>query len=99
MEFSRRNFLQNAGVVATLALAKPANAFATQNEDQPKGKLPEPIAKLKSRRSEATPITTAERAQRLERARQLIAENKLDAIMLMGGTSLVYFTNIHWFMS
>jgi Xaa-Pro dipeptidase len=99
MEFSRRNFLQNAGAVATLALARPANAFTTQNEDQPKGKLPEPIAKLKSRRSEATPITTAERAQRLERARQLIAEDKLDAIMLMGGTSLVYFTNIHWFMS
>ena len=99
MEFSRRNFLQNAGAVATLALAQPGNLFATQSEDQPKGKLPEPIAKLKSRRSEATPIATAERAQRLDRARQLMAENKLDAIMLTGGTSLIYFTNIHWFMS
>ena len=99
MEFSRRNFLQNAGAVATLALAQPGNVFATQSEDQPKGKLPEPIAKLEPRRSEATPITTAERAQRLDRARQLMAENKLDAIMLTGGTSLIYFTNIHWFMS
>lgn len=99
MEFSRRNFLQNAGAVASLALAQPANVLAAQSEDQPKGKLPEPIAKLKSRRSEATPITTAERGQRQERARQLIVENKLDAIMLMGGTSLIYFTNIHWFMS
>ena len=99
MEFSRRNFLQNAGAVTTLALAQPVHALVAQNDDQPKGKLPEPIARLRPRRSEATPITTAEREQRLERARQLMAENKLDAIMLTGGTSLVYFTNIHWFMS
>jgi Xaa-Pro dipeptidase len=99
MEFSRRNFLQNAGAVTTLALANPVNALTFQGNDQPKGKLPEPIAKLKSRRSEATPITTAEREQRQERVRQLMAENKLDAIVLTGGTSLVYFTNIRWFMS
>ncbi|HEV3041404.1 MAG TPA: Xaa-Pro peptidase family protein [Candidatus Angelobacter sp.] len=99
MEFSRRNFLQNAGAVTTLAWANPVNALTFQGNDQPKGKLPEPIAKLKSRRSEATPITTAEREQRQERARQLMAENKLDAIVLTGGTSLVYFTNIRWFMS
>jgi Xaa-Pro aminopeptidase len=28
-----------------------------------------------------------------------MTENKLDAIMVMGGTSLVYFTGIRWFMS
>src|SRR5262249_23331949 len=71
-------------------------AFA-QGEGQ--SKLPEPIAKLKSRRAEAQPITVAEREQRLERARELMAANKLDAIMVMGGTSLVYFTNIRWWMS
>jgi Xaa-Pro dipeptidase len=61
--------------------------------------VPEPIAKLQSRTSEATPITTAEREQRIERARQLMAQHKLDAIMLTGGTSMVYFSNIHWWMS
>jgi Xaa-Pro dipeptidase len=35
----------------------------------------------------------------MERARQLMAENKIDSIMVMGGTSLLYFTNIHWRMS
>src|SRR5437016_13588402 len=99
MESSRRNFLQNAGAITTVALAQPVSTLAAQSDDQPKGTLPEPIAKLKSRRLEATPITTAEREQRQERARQLMAENKLDAIMLTGGTSLIYFTNIHWFMS
>ncbi|HEU4416984.1 MAG TPA: Xaa-Pro peptidase family protein, partial [Candidatus Angelobacter sp.] len=100
MKYSRRNFLQTAGIATTVALAQPGKAFAMQEEPAPPaGKLPEAIARLKSRKDEAKPITTAEREQRIERARQLMAQNKIDAIMLMGGTSLVYFSNIHWWMS
>src|SRR6476646_11657328 len=97
MKFSRRDFLQNAGLATTVALAQPGMAFAADGES--KTKQPEAIAKLKSRKAEAQPITTAEREQRIERARQLMADNKIDAIMVTGGTSLVYFTNIHWWMS
>ncbi len=97
MNFSRRRFLETAGIAATVALAQPGHALAAR--DEPAGKLPEPIASLKSRKTEAKPITTAEREQRIERARQLMAHNKIDAIMITGGTSLVYFTNIHWWMS
>ncbi len=97
MKTSRRRFLETAGIAATVALTKPGVAPAEQAEVT--SKLPEPIAKLKSRKAEATPITVEERRQRMERARQLMAANKLDAIMLMGGTSLIYFANIHWFMS
>ncbi|HEV7676606.1 MAG TPA: Xaa-Pro peptidase family protein [Candidatus Angelobacter sp.] len=96
MKFSRRDFLQTAGM-ASVGLAQPGVAFAAQEEG--KTKQPEAIARLKSRKAEAQPITTAEREQRIERARQLMATNKLDAIMITGGTSLVYFTNIHWWMS
>ena len=95
---SRRNFLQNAGMAAAVAAAQPARALAVQGEAAAKP-LPEPIAKLKSRKNEAKPITAQERQERLERARQLMAANKLDAIMVMGGTSLIYFTGIRWFMS
>src|SRR5262249_14893214 len=98
MKSSRRSFLQSAGVAATVALTQPGSALFTQGEAAGKS-LPEPIAKLKSRKAEAKPITAAERQERLERARQLMATNKLDAILLMGGTSLVYFTGIRWFMS
>jgi Xaa-Pro dipeptidase len=98
MKRSRRSFLQSAGIAATVALTRPENALATQGEAASRS-LPEAIAKLKSRRAEAQPITAAERRQRLDRARQLMAANKLDAILLMGGTSLVYFTGIRWFMS
>ncbi|MGZ4871693.1 MAG: M24 family metallopeptidase [Candidatus Angelobacter sp.] len=96
MKFSRRDFLQTAGI-ATVGLAQPGKAFAAQGESGVK--QPEAIARLKSRKAEAQPITTAEREQRTERARQLMAENKIDAVMITGGTSLVYFTNIHWWMS
>jgi Xaa-Pro dipeptidase len=96
MTVSRRSFLQTAGL-ATVAMAQPIEAFGTDHDK--KSKLPEAIRKLKSRKAEAQPITTAEREQRMERARQLMSENKIDAIMVTGGTSLVYFTNIHWWMS
>ena len=54
---------------------------------------------LPNRSSEAKPITPAERTERIARAQQLMAENKLDAIVLTGGTSLVYFSGIRWWNS
>lgn len=98
MKSSRRSFLQSAGIAAAVAATQPGSALALQGES-PSMPLPEPIAKLKSRKAEAKPITAEERQERLERARQLMATNKLEAVMLMGGTSLVYFTGIRWFMS
>jgi len=97
MRFTRRDFIQSAGIATTVALA-PSSVLVAQDEAPPRT-LPAPIAKLKSRRAEATPITVAERQLRFDKARQLMAENKIDAIMLTGGTSLIYFTNIRWFMS
>lgn len=96
MKLSRRHFLEAAGVTTAVALAQPATLFA---QGETLAKQPEAIAKLKSRKHEAQPITVAEREQRIERARQLMGENKIDAVMIMGGTSLVYFSNIHWWMS
>jgi Xaa-Pro dipeptidase len=96
MTVSRRSFLQTAAF-ATVAMVQPFEAHGADHDK--KSKLPEAIRKLKSRKAEAQPITTAEREQRMERARQLMSENKIDAIMVTGGTSLVYFTNIHWWMS
>ena len=47
-------------------------------------------------RDQATPITADERRGRVEKARRLMAEHKIDALMLTGGTSLVYFSGIQW---
>jgi Xaa-Pro dipeptidase len=58
--------------------------------------MPPSIARLTSMRQEARPITNDERLARIERARRLMAEGKLDALMLAGSTSLTYFTNMRW---
>lgn len=97
MNLSRRRFLENAGIVTAVAAAHPGAVLAQSTPEEKS--LPAPIARLKSRKAEAQPITPAEREQRLERARQLIGQNKLDAIMMIGGTSLLYFTGIHWWLS
>jgi len=93
---SRRRFLEAGGVTAAIAAAAShslAAAATTKTED---ASLPPSLAQLQSRKSEATPITKNERAERQERARQLMSANALDAIVLMAGTSLQYFTGIRW---
>src|SRR5258708_22548154 len=96
MKLSRRNFLHSAGVANPVAFATPTGDLAAQSESK---SLPAAIARLKPRKSEASPITVEERQQRIDKARRLMAENKIDAVMITGGTSLVYFSNIHWWMS
>ena len=64
-----------------------------ESQDVP---LPPSIAALKPRKDEATPISREERQLRQERARKRMAENSLDAMVLMTGTSLQYFSGIHW---
>ena len=41
-------------------------------------------------KDQATPISAEERAARVERARQLMEENRLQAIVLTSGSSLPY---------
>jgi Xaa-Pro dipeptidase len=47
----------------------------------------------------ALPITVAERQGRIEKARRLMAGERLDGLFLTGGTSLKYFSNISWGLS
>jgi Xaa-Pro dipeptidase len=87
---SRRRFLQSTSLAAAASAALPSLASA---EDKP---LPPSIAALKSLKDQATPISVDERRQRQEKARQLMRENNLSAILLMEGTSLNYFSGIRW---
>ncbi len=41
-------------------------------------------------------ITDDERRARIEKARRLMAENGIDAMFLEGGSSMTYFTGVHW---
>lgn len=94
--FSRRRFLESGGIVAGVAAASSARLVAASRQSAGDASLPQSLAALKSRKAEAVLITREERAQRQERARKLMAENGLDAVLMMEGTSLKYFTGIRW---
>ncbi|HEV2351288.1 MAG TPA: Xaa-Pro peptidase family protein [Terriglobia bacterium] len=93
---SRRKFLQTAGAAAGLTLASAPGGTLAAQETPGRFHSATPYANLKSLKAQAKPITADERRARIERARQLMTENKMDALMLTGGASLVYFSNIHW---
>jgi Xaa-Pro dipeptidase len=61
--------------------------------------LPAPIRALTPMKAGVVPISVTERRGRLEKARRLMAEQKIDALFLTGGTSLEYFTGIKWGLS
>ncbi|HTH52823.1 MAG TPA: Xaa-Pro peptidase family protein [Edaphobacter sp.] len=92
---SRRSFL----LAASAAAAAPSFPLQAQ---RPSGfslsslKLPPAITALTNLRSEAVPITLEEREHRIEHARELMAQNKIDALVICAGTSLSYFTGLRW---
>ena len=92
---SRRQFLEAGRVAGVAAVSRPL-VGADWPDKSGETSLPEPVARLQSRKGEAAPITREERQQRQERARKLMSENALDAIVLMEGTSLRYFTGVRW---
>ena len=89
---SRRRFLELSASSAGVAALAPSQLRSKSQE----ASLPPSITALKPRTEEATPITIEERQQRQERARKLMAENSLDAMVVMEGTSLRYFGGIRW---
>jgi Xaa-Pro dipeptidase len=86
---SRRRFVQ-VGSMSSAVLGVSALAQGKESA------LPSSIAGLKSMKDQAKPITPEERAARQEKARHLMESNRIDALLLMEGTSLDYFTGIRW---
>ncbi len=93
---SRRRFLQTGSLAAGVSVGLPTLARAGDSPQQDEKPLPVAIAALKTRREEASPITVEERTARQEKARHLMRENNLSAVLLAQGTSLRYFTGIRW---
>jgi Xaa-Pro dipeptidase len=94
---SRRRFLEASTLAAAGVAVDPTrvHAAATGQEAQAQ-QLPPSLARLTSWADRARPITTVERARRVEKAKELMRANDLDALFLTGGTSMVYFANIRW---
>lgn len=91
---SRRDFIGASSLAAAgTALTGPNQPLAAEVPEQ---EMPASIARLSSWADRARPITTAERAGRVDKAKALMREHGMDALFLTGGTSMVYFTNIRW---
>jgi Xaa-Pro dipeptidase len=60
------------------------------------GQVPPAIRALRPMTAGIVPITMDERKARLDKARRLMAERHIDAVLLEGGSSLFYFTGVRW---
>jgi Xaa-Pro dipeptidase len=85
---NRRHFVRQTGGLLGAAAVSPALVGA-------QGSQPGPIASLQPL-PPVPGITDDERKARIERARKLMVDNKIDAIFLEGGTSMFYFTGVRW---
>jgi Xaa-Pro dipeptidase len=90
---SRRRFVQ-LGSMSGMLLGAGSLAQAAPQESH--SSLPPSISTLKSMKGDAKPITADERRERRGQARRLMESNRIDALLLMEGTSLNYFTGIRW---
>ncbi len=82
----RRTFLTGSGALAA-AMTVPFDRLSAQAAAELPA-IPIPPA-----------ITTAERLQRLTKARALMAKHGIDAIIIEPGASLDYFTGVQWWRS
>ncbi|HRD38803.1 MAG TPA: M24 family metallopeptidase [Bacteroidia bacterium] len=91
----RRRFLKTTGLVSAFAATSTSSFAQTISSSNDKKSLidPEIIEKLRSR---IVPISSEERSLRIEKAQKLMAQNKMDAIFMEGGTSLDYFNGVRW---
>jgi Xaa-Pro dipeptidase len=92
---NRRQFVQSAAAAGMAATLPAASAAQRPLPGTPPGPLPS-FDGLPMLKDQAKPITNDERLARIERAKALMAKEGLSAIVLTGGTSLVYFTNLRW---
>jgi Xaa-Pro dipeptidase len=93
MRTNRRAFLKWSGT-AGLAIGT-ACADATVDAQDPAA-VPEPISVLRPMTAGIVPITIDERRARIDKARRLMTENRIAAILVEGGSSMFYFTGVRW---
>ena len=96
----RRRFLQASAIgAAALPVAMLGGTANSAESGAEKTKLPASILALKPVTSRIVPITDDERRARLAKAQELMGKLKMDAIYIDGGSSLEYFTGMHWWTS
>ncbi|HEX4037474.1 MAG TPA: Xaa-Pro peptidase family protein [Acidobacteriaceae bacterium] len=94
---SRREFLRGAGIAGVVVGAGSLAGCSAERQETVSEtvSLPAPIAALPSFAGRVASFTNEERLARIERAKELMAANKIDAIVLANNaTSSKYFADI-----
>ena len=103
MRATRRRFLQGTALAAGAAAVgcgQPASSpGATAGSAPAAGGVHPAIAALTPMTAGITPISDDERRGRIAKAQQLMAEQKVDALVIEGGSSMFYFTGTRWGLS
>ena len=89
-EFINLSALAAGGMVAGISACTPGNKTNEQSSV---------TNDLQPMTGDVAPITVEERKSRIEKAQQLLNEQKIAALILDAGTSLNYFTGIRWWPS
>src|SRR5687768_4654571 len=95
MRLNRRRFVQTSAAGAAGVAWAGASTEAQGGVQVDRG-VPAPIRGLKPIPGRAVPISDDERRARIEKARRLMAEHGMGAIVLEPGTSMNYFVNVRW---
>jgi Xaa-Pro dipeptidase len=90
MSLTRRSFIKTGSLsVAALGLGSSPLIAPSAGASQD----------LKNLAAGVEPLTPEDYTQRREKARRLLAEGGLDAVLIGGGTNLLYFTKVGWWLS
>jgi Xaa-Pro dipeptidase len=94
-DFSRRRFLFSSAATSVIALGGPSESSAQTTAP------PASFSTLKPLGDRVHPIAPEEFQARVARAQELMGQQnpKFDALLIGPGTSLYYFTGIHWYLS
>jgi Xaa-Pro dipeptidase len=90
MSITRRSFIKT-GTVSLAALSLDPSAVAAQ--------APASTPALTNLATGVEPLTPEDFAARQEKARRLLADRGFDALFVGGGTNLLYFTKVGWWLS
>ena len=96
---NRRRFVTHsaalAGAVAVGGSLAP-ELIEAQQQQPAEPPLPDAVLRLQRMAPPPVPISDAERLARIEKARRLMRENGMGAMILESSTSLFYYTGVKW---
>ena len=90
MTISKRDFIRLSAATASVAAFGAAASGAGHAA---------PVPKLQPITGDAVPISKAERLARVAKAQKLMADFKIDAILVEPGSAMLYFSGISWWRS